>query len=542
MLYNQFLSAQTNIVIDRKQIVGTSKFQWGQTIVDGSLREWNPVSSVSNAIILLKSSPRFVNTHIMGWGQGDPWIDPNKTEPTDFAALDKTVNLILSANCTPVLTLCEAPWWMKGRLNTDGSTTLLTEVDEWANIAYKSRIIDNKMDKWLLLVRRVAERYMVVPYNVRYFQVWNELKGYYNPSTNNSDFTTSAGDPTGANAKHGYTFMYNKVYDLLKLVATEKGINPSTINVGGPYPVMMSENSTTMSDPSSLSGAWGVMDQRSLNALSYWLNNKNGGEFICFDGGNVHKTNPNLVNSFEMCEKFKAANNWVRQQTNGKTIPIWWSENYMHLNELPNTEEANNALGAYTSIKMITSDASVALLWGNDTINHCMPPLWSNTTLIGGGLPFLWFNSTKTINFDFGSGKTICKSTSSSPDVAVLATDNKAMLINKTNQNQAITLNGEIINSLYPYEVRFIDFNSLTAINEDNFKKDITIVYPSRGNKIIQISSLFNMGSIYITSVTGNHLYEDNSVRTYATINISMFLSGLYILKINGEKTLKFIL
>jgi hypothetical protein len=44
--------------------------------------------------------------------------------------------------------------------------------------------MDGQMTNWLLLVQRVAERYMVPPWNVRYFQVWNELKGYYNPVLN----------------------------------------------------------------------------------------------------------------------------------------------------------------------------------------------------------------------------------------------------------------------------------------------------------------------------------------------------------------------
>jgi hypothetical protein len=181
LIYSQFTKCQINITIDRSHIVTTSKFQWGQSIVDGSLRDWNPAISVESAINLLNQAPRYVNAHIMAWGSGDPWPDPGRTEPYDFGSLDETLNLIVNAGCTPVLTLCEAPWWMKGRLESDGSTTLLTQAQEWDDIAYNSRILDNRMDQWLLLVRRIAERYMAEPYHIRYFQVWNEMKGYYNP-------------------------------------------------------------------------------------------------------------------------------------------------------------------------------------------------------------------------------------------------------------------------------------------------------------------------------------------------------------------------
>jgi len=538
----QLAFSQTNIVVDNTQVVTTSKFQWGQSIIDGSFGGWNPANSLNNAIGLLKGSPSYVNLQIMAWGAGDPWADSSKVDPYDYAYLDRIIGIANNADCTPVLTLCEAPWWMKGQLNADGSTTLLTAADEWKDIAYNSRILDNKMNKWLHLVRRIAERYMVSPYNVRYFQVWNELKGYYNPKTNNSDYNSSAGEPLGYNAKHGYTYMYNKVYDLIKIVAAEQGIDPAMVCVGGPYPVMMSENSSAvMSHPSNISGAWGVMDKRSLDALSYWLNNKNGGEFISLDGGNEHKSTTSLVNSFEMCDKYKAVNDWVRAQTQGKSIPIWWSEMYVHLNGLANTEAVYNALGAYSSLKMIVSDASVALLWGNYEGNYCMPPLWTKTDINNGGTPYKWYYTTKIINSDFGPGSTICKSSSSSSDVAVIATDSKAMVINKTDLSQPIILNGSVLSSLTPYEVRFIDYNS-TGINTIDEGTSIYSAYPTIAKETIKLTSKTVLGNVSIVNSTGELVFCNYFKTSNTEINISKFPSGLYLFKLNnGLKVIKFI-
>src|SRR6185436_602761 len=133
----------------------------------------------------------------------------------------------------------EAPWWMKGQRQADGTVKLIPDVrgdyepftytvglTDFRGIHYPAgyispspiaaRVLDSQMPKWLKMVQATAERYMAPPYNVRYFQIWNEMKGYYNPSTNKWDYTTSAGNTSGYHAEHGYTYMYNQVYQRLK--------------------------------------------------------------------------------------------------------------------------------------------------------------------------------------------------------------------------------------------------------------------------------------------------------------------------------------
>src|ERR1019366_6761938 len=200
------LVPNATVAVDKSTQTAVSQLSLGITHVDQGLdypQGNNDLNAINNAKSLIKQAFPYEDTPIMAWGAPDPWPDPTQPEPTNWGYLDSRMQLIADTGGIPVITLSEAPWWMKGQLQANGTTRLLTASDEWSDIAYNSRILDNEMGNWLHLVQRVAERYMAPPYNVRYFQVWNELKGYYNPGTNTYDYTTSAGDPSGPNATNG---------------------------------------------------------------------------------------------------------------------------------------------------------------------------------------------------------------------------------------------------------------------------------------------------------------------------------------------------
>lgn len=67
------------------------------------------------------------------------------------------------------------------------------------------------------LAKQVAERYP----EVKYFQVWNELKGFYDASTNQWDYAD-------------YTTLYNMVYDAIKSVRPDaKLVDPISVLITG---------------------------------------------------------------------------------------------------------------------------------------------------------------------------------------------------------------------------------------------------------------------------------------------------------------------
>ena len=456
---------QVKVHIDRTKIASISHFQPGISDVDTSLfTPWNGNNehAVQKVQTLIRDGIAMVNEHIMGWGADDPWPDPNKMEPDNWETLDKKMQMVVTTGTTAVLTLCEAPWWMKCYLKNDGSTALLSRSDDFTAMAYSSRILDNKMDDWLHLVQRVAERYMVPPYNVRYFQVWNELKGYYNPHRNNLDIDDSAGAPEQAVATHGYTYMYNRVYRTLRWTAHTLGIDPTTIHIGGPYLVTNTWSAVQgQSNPSHFTRAYGNYDQRDLDALQYWLAHKIGAEFITLDGSNGKNRDGNITSDpFTAANKFADVVHWLRglderKYPGTRTLPVWWAEWYASPYTAI-TDTYNNAVKAYAMSRLIKAGGAVALAWGGTGEGTPAGGLWS-TTHNNGGQPTRWYYTYKAFKDFFGPGTPLYRSTSSSSDIEVLATQQTVMLINKTSFTLAVSLNKQAVIYLTPYSVLVTD-------------------------------------------------------------------------------------
>ncbi len=152
----------------------------------------------------------------------------------DWTTLDRRVALIERSGGTPVITLCCAPDWMKGGRAGETDWTRLEVAPDPAHFG-----------DFAALAAAVARRYPTV----EYFQVWNELKGFFDPATNRWD----AG---------GYTELYNRVYDAGKRVRPDA-------RVGGPYVVLESAPADAQDHPADLAGTWGMIDQRGLDVVTY---------------------------------------------------------------------------------------------------------------------------------------------------------------------------------------------------------------------------------------------------------------------------------
>ena len=480
------------VTVNRTTPQGTSHYFSGFSQVDDSLDyPWtgNNGAAVTNARALMAQGIAFVNTPIMAWGPGDPWPTPGTTlTPTgsSWQSLDLQISNVISAGCVPMITLCEAPWWMKGYY-TGTNTMLIPNVNgEWGSHTYTSaytdfrgikyaagyvspdpygsRIIDSQMTNWLWLVQCVAERYMAAPYNVRYFVVWNELKGYYDPTVNHWDYNNSPGNTSGYNAQHGYTYMYNQVYQTLTNTAGSLGIAVSNLYVGGPYPVMDSGSSAgAMSNPSKVTGPWGALDQRELDVISYWLTNKVGAGFVCVDGANYNRFGTQFTNMFTLCGKFSAVNNWIRQQPGGGAVlPIVWTEWYT-TNGGNEDDDFNDALGSYSVIQQLESGAMLTLLWGAQASALAEPPLWTSTSKSGGGQATPFYSSYKAFDQLFGQGTSYYPASSTSTNIAVLASQTNIMLINELSNSMPVNVeNTNVI--LGSYEVMILNFTPWSQV------------------------------------------------------------------------------
>jgi hypothetical protein len=450
-----------SVQVDRILQLGTSQFSTGMSLVDNSLDENNDhQAAINNVKSLIKQSITYENTYLMAWGAPDPWPNPNTKEPNNWGYLDSRMRLIQETGGTPVLSLSEAPWWMKGILQSDGSTHMLQASEEWSDAAYGSRVLDNKMNAWLHLVQRSAERYMASPYNVRSFQVWNELKGYYNPITHAYDYNNSPGNPDGNNAQHGYTYMYNQVYNRLMQVADELHIPRTEIQVGGPYVSINSFGNPNNSSNSVLRTTYANYDMKTLNVITYWLQHKVGGQFIALDGANINDDNINPADPFVAAEKFADVTKWVRSLDNKQypgatTLPIWWSEWYAAPYGNDARDDYNNAIKAYAIINLIEAGGNVALSWGGGTgLQQSDTGLWTDPTGPNGGQPRPWYDSYRAFKEYFSPGTSLHKTIPSKAKiVAALASDTHIMLVNLTAKPQAAAV-GDKVFSLAPYQVR----------------------------------------------------------------------------------------
>lgn len=187
--------------VDMARQIGTSRFETGITHTQHGLDVVGDPASVERAKRLLAAATRYHNVHLMGWGTMNPNPAPGVY---DWESLDRRLDMVRSIpGAVPVLTLCAAPDWMKG--GESGKT-------DWSRIEVAPR--PEHYQDFADLAATVARRYP----HVRHFQVWNEMKGLWKPSTNNWDY-------------ENYTRLYNRCYDALKKV------NPQ-IQVGGLYLVI----------------------------------------------------------------------------------------------------------------------------------------------------------------------------------------------------------------------------------------------------------------------------------------------------------------
>ena len=174
----------------------------------GSNRSGTPANlpgAVISARRVLASLPgSMVDQAIFGFGAGaDPEPSPGHFDMSGIAA---RLALIEAARDTPVITLVSAPNWMK-----DGVTG--------HNSLFNSTPSPDHYQDFAALAAHVAQSFP----QVKYFVVWSELRGFWNPATQLWDY-------------QDYTTLYNDVYLAIKRA------RPDAL-VGGPYAVMSAEPS-----------------------------------------------------------------------------------------------------------------------------------------------------------------------------------------------------------------------------------------------------------------------------------------------------------
>jgi hypothetical protein len=312
---------------------------------------------------LLSSALVFQNVFIMGWGSSDPEPSPGQY---DWTTLDSSVQLMRDTGATPIISFCCSPGWMRPAGYQDDWTYLETapdptHVQDFANLA-----------------ATVAVRYP----DVKYFQVWNELKGMWSDSPG-SEIPSSASRWD----YERYTTLYNAVYDVVKAVRPDA-------KLGGPNPT----NATDEFDPHFFSD-W-----------SNWLRQQpNGGATLPFGWAEWYAR---------------------RQQTTDYQDLNHYNAIFAH--DMIMTVES----GAFYALPWgISSNNGLP---GNYGITETM--------MTDQGQPTPVYFTLKAFKDYFGPGTQLYKATVSSPDITVHASQAKTMLVNHLGITQTVTVNGTTVN------------------------------------------------------------------------------------------------
>jgi hypothetical protein len=200
---------------------------------------------------------------------------------------------------------------------------------------------------------------------VKYFVVWNEFKGFWDGAANNWNI-------------QGYTAMYNDVYRAIKRV------RPDAL-VGGPYAITQPLAAPGPGSlPGTPHGAWGYLDQRTLDAIRYWLANKAGAGFIALDGRDFPDNGP-ITDPLTATKKYAAVDVWLRRLT---SLPIWWMESHVQPANSAWSETRAAAIRVAALVQMATSGARVGMQWQPQQ-GAGVPDegLWTSTGFPGGGRP-----------------------------------------------------------------------------------------------------------------------------------------------------------
>jgi hypothetical protein len=322
----------------------------GVTHTHYSLDPWEPAASRARGMSELSTHPGTIQVQaLMGWGTVNPEPSPGHY---DWSTLDRRMALIRQTGGTPVITLCSAPDWMKG--GPVGSTNWNT-LDVAPTPAHYA--------DFAALARQVALRYP----DVHTFLVWNELKGFWDATNNRWDI-------------EDYTKLFNQV------AAAVHSVNP-TAQVGGPYINAVSWTPAAAPEKSVVSGSWGMLDGRVVDAVKYWLANEQGAGLIAVDGSAERRDNPVAGTNLE--SKFADVTRWLRSIT---SLPVWWSELYPVRFEDPPT--ASSAAKWTDALQQLDgAGATAAVLWQPQGKANGWTGLWTDPTVSSGGQATSWYSS-----------------------------------------------------------------------------------------------------------------------------------------------------
>ncbi len=472
--------ADSTITINYADPQGAHTFRIGESYeLKGS--EYADSSAQQKIANITKDSLALQNQHVIAFGSTALWTDPTERDPDnwDWTSLDAKIETMRLASgnggADIIITLGMAPAWMtthqaktapsypayndwtdypgasSGSPNTKYSANPALGDDSITEDTINASVDPWFEDDFAFMAAAVAERYP----DVKTFQVWNEMKGYYLSSQNHWDYEQ-------------YTSLYNKVYTAVKAVRPDA-------KLGGPYVVMSSwSSSSAASHPATnpaCQGSWGIFDQRDIDVIDYWLDHKTGADYIVIDSStNNRDANPGFqeFQTKERTDNLRACLDTVITSASDQLLPLGIAEYYPKANGSGLTQQRAAAITANALGDTITNKFGYVLLW--DLMAKSCDPLTSASLIALStsvnnadcansaqqGQASTLAPVLEGIKETFGSGAALYAPQFDSTKVGVFASANGIMLVNKQNATESAIINGCDPVALTAYEVKFI--------------------------------------------------------------------------------------
>jgi hypothetical protein len=277
------------------------------------------------------------NQHLVGFGSNvDP--QPGAGAAYQWSFMDSTFGYptattgYFSGSPERCLTLCGCPPHMRspkvaGKWDPQGvkSGTALTSLSDYTppNSSWFQEYAD--------LCAAAAARYP----HIKYFQVWNEMKGWYfvTQYAGSNLVPTGSGLPAGPSGGNrwwmeGYTALFNKIYTAIKAV------RPDAVIVG-PYCVLNGFSWDQAADwandafPDNYQGVWGYGDKKITSLLAYFIRNCTGCDVLCVDYRTMTKDSgsTSYYNPTTLPATPDPTNKWTTNPDNGNH-PRLWNQGY----------------------------------------------------------------------------------------------------------------------------------------------------------------------------------------------------------------------
>jgi Bacterial Ig-like domain len=337
----------------------------GVTHMQESLKGDENSPSMKAAINVMSTVTGYSNIHTLGFGNGDPlngkpanWNSLSLAQRLDPASYSYNLGGVFgdrlkysrAAKSKIVVTLCCSIGWTR----YDNSST-------WAG-GWDSKEIDPQYyPVYAALALKIARDNP----DIKVFQVWNEFKGFWGADHEDRNRW----------GYRSYTELYNMVYKALK-------DHDSSIKVGGPYIVARTTRPENTGDqPSTITGTWGALEQRPLDAILYWNKYKLGADFVAIDGANGTDCCGFIGDPLAANTKFSTISKWLTANVN---LPIWWSEFYSRNPGDPNFTTPSQLEDSLYQIYVV-GKSQVALHWSPQCGPGDNACIWKDTQNGGSG-------------------------------------------------------------------------------------------------------------------------------------------------------------